>query len=390
MTRVSRDELAAQIALDEDSFTEFKNPAVSNDSLAKELCAFLNASGGRVFIGVDDDRSIVGIGSWDEERVMNVVRTRIEPPPIPTFQKIRWEDGIDVMVIAVDQGTEKPYAVSSQQSRKYYIRVGTTSREASREELIRLTQASGSVAGDLRPVLGSGPSDLDDDALERRFASLRSLHFAELNVPEREGILRSADVIHREMGVLTVAGLLCYGTAPQRHLPHAHVMCVSYPATEPVESMLDRHQGIGRVEDQVETAVAFVERNLRAGGQVVGTKREDSPRPSTESLREVMANAVGHRHYGIEGPSLVRVFSDRIEVQSPGSPPNGVDRDAMRLGVTVRRNELITQHLARLGTVDLVGRGLPALFDEAANLGVRPPDIMTTPSFTRVTLLLIP
>jgi len=101
-----------------------------------------------------------------------------------------------------------------------------------------------------------------------------------------------------------------------------------------------------------------------------------------------MANAVGHRHYGIDGPAVVRVFSDRIEVQSPGSPPNGVDRDAMRLGVTVRRNELVMQHLARLGTVDLVGRGLPALFDEASSLRVREPDIVTNPGFTRITLFL--
>jgi ATP-dependent DNA helicase RecG len=388
MTQVSRDDFAAQVAMGEDSFTEFKDPAVATDGLAKELCAFLNGSGGRVFIGVDDDGTIVGAGAWDEERVMNVVRSRIEPPPIPTFQKLRWGDETDVMVVSVEQGTEKPYAVATQQSRRYYIRVGTTSREASREELVRLTQASGSVAADLRPVLGSGPEDLDEEALNGRFASLRSLGFAELDVGARERVLRSADIVHRELGVLTVAGVLCYGKEPQRHLPHAHIMCVSYPNGVPSEMMLDRHKAAGRVEEQVDDAVRFVERNLWTGGRVEGTRRVDQPRPSVESLREVMANAVGHRHYGIDGPVLVRVFSDRIEAQSPGSPPNGVDREAMRLGVTVRRNELVMQHLARLGTVDLVGRGLPALFDEAAGLGVREPDILTSPNLTRVTLFL--
>ncbi len=390
MTYLSRDELAAQIGLGEDSFTEFKAPAVSTDGLAKELCAFLNGSGGRVFLGVDDDGTIVGVGAWDEERVMNVVRSRIEPPPIPTFQKVRWGGEADVMVVGVERGTEKPYAVTAQQSRHYYIRVGTTSREASREELVRLTQASGAVAADLRPVLGTDRDDLDEDALAIRFASLRSLGYSELDADSRERVLRSADIIHRELGVLTVAGVLCYGDAPQRNLPHAHIMCVSYPQEAPSEIMLDRQEAIGRVEQQVDAGVAFVERNLRSGGRVTGTRREDFPRPSTEALREVVANAVGHRHYGIDGPALVRVFDDRIEVQSPGSPPNGVDPEAMRLGVTVRRNELVMQHLARLGTVDLVGRGLPALFDEAAARGVREPEIRTGPSFTRVTLFLTP
>ena len=53
--------------------------------------------------------------------------------------------------------------------------------------------------------------------------------------------------------------------------------------------------------------VAFIERNLRTPSTVSGLTREDAPRPSRESLRELIANAIAHRHYGIAGPTHVRV-----------------------------------------------------------------------------------
>jgi len=73
------DELAALIAAGEDSFTEFKEPAVTTRDLARELCAFLNTAGGRVLIGVADDGSVVGRGDGDDAKVMNVARTLLVP-----------------------------------------------------------------------------------------------------------------------------------------------------------------------------------------------------------------------------------------------------------------------------------------------------------------------
>jgi ATP-dependent DNA helicase RecG len=113
-----------------------------------------------------------------------------------------------------------------------------------------------------------------------------------------------------------------------------------------------------------------------------------SPRPSREVIREVVANAVCHRHYGIAGPIQVRVFADRIEVQSPGGLPNGVSREAMHVGVSVRRNEFILQHLAGLGIVDAVGRGVVLMYEEAIELGLSEPEIVADDAWNRITLYL--
>lgn len=80
------------------------------------------------------------------------------------------------------------------------------------------------------------------------------------------------------------------------------------------------------------------------------------------------------------------MFTNRVEVISPGSLPNGMTYEAMRLGVSVRRNEFLLQHLARLGIVDALGCGIVLLYKEAAELGLPSPRIEATETWKHVTL----
>ncbi len=388
MEPLSRNDLATLIASGEDSFTEFKDPRESNDDVAKEMCCFANAHGGRILIGVDDDGRILDASDWTDERVMNIARTSIDPPLIPTYQRLRWDDDREIAIIAVDEGVEKPHAhLRGRESRRYLIRVGSTCREANQAELVRLTQASGAVAADLRPAVGSSVDDLDPGLLEARFAGLRSLDYAALPRDEQLRVLVATDILH-ESGAATVAGLLCYGRAPQSRLPFSTIAAAAYPGIAVERELLDRAEIGGRVEEQIADAASFVERNLRHPSDIEGVHRIEQTRPSPESVREVVANAVAHRHYGIAGPIQLRVFADRLDVVSPGGLPNGVTPDAMRLGLSIRRNEFIVQHLARAGLVDALGRGVLLLYEEAAELGQREPEIVPTETATRVTLFL--
>jgi ATP-dependent DNA helicase RecG len=382
-----REDLAALLAGGEDSFTELKDARASTRDVAKELCAFLNASGGRVVIGVDDDGTrLHDASNWDEERVMNVARHLIDPATIPTYQRIQWDADTIVVVVSVDRGPEKPYALSEGEGRRYYMRVGSTSREATREELIRLTQASGAVSSDLRPVLGGTVDDLDGDLLAQRFAGHRSLDFQALTLDERRRILTDAEILHRDTGGPTIGGLLCFGVQPTRRLPYATLSCVAYPGAVMSRELRDRAEIDGRVDEQVRSAVAFVQRALPRPSDVHGSVRVERSMYREESLREVIANAVAHRHYGIAGPINVRLFADRLEVASPGAPPNGVTPNSMRVGVSVRRNQFVTQHLVEQGLVDAVGRGIVLLFDDAAALGLPEPRIAVNDTWTIVTL----
>ena len=383
---LARDEFAVLVAGGEDSFTEFKDARTTNQDIAKELCAFVNANGGRTFIGVEDDGALQDASEWNEEKVMDIARTAIDPAIIPTYQRIQWDTDTAVVVIGVEMGAEKPYAVRSGEARRYYIRVGSTSREATREELIRMTQASGAVASDLRPVMGATLDDLDDEALVARFAGHRGLNFATLDPAERRRILTEAEILHRDTGGPTIAGLLCFGSEPQLRLSYATLNCVAYPGDEPSREIRDRLEAGGRVDEQIRSGVDFIERALPRPSEVKGTARMERPMYRREGLREVIANAVAHRHYGIAGPIQVRLFADRLEVTSPGAPPNGVTPASMRVGVSVRRNQFLMQHLVEHGLVDALGRGVVLLFDEANDLGLPEPSISVADAVTTTVL----
>jgi ATP-dependent DNA helicase RecG len=377
-------EVAALIAGGEDSFCEFKSAATSNRDLAKELCAFLNAGGGRVLIGVEDDKTLSGLGTWSEERVMDVARSSLDPAPVPQWQVVELS-GVRVAVVSVDQGTEKPYAVGGGEGKQYYMRVGSTSRPATREELIRLTQASGAVQADLRPVPGSTIGDLDEAALEWRFGNRRTVGWSGLDEAARARVLTSAEILHTNES-LTVGGLVCFGAAPLSRLPHAEVVCAAYGGSVVARELVDRGRAGGRVEQQVDVAADFVRRNMRVGSTVEGVHRVEEPRPSDLVIREVIANAVAHRDYSIGAPVQLRVFTDRLEVLSPGALPNGMTPEAMRLGASVRRNPFIVQYLAERGVVDALGRGILLATEESLERGLPQPGIDVGEGFVQVTV----
>src|SRR3990172_6217285 len=127
-----RAELQELIRNGESSGVEFKRDEVSNQDLAKEVVAFANFAGGTVLLGVADDGAIHGITRQNiEEWVMELCRVKIDPPIIPYFEMHQdVEPGKQVVVVRVLQGPNKPYARIHNAQRTYYIRVGTTSREA--------------------------------------------------------------------------------------------------------------------------------------------------------------------------------------------------------------------------------------------------------------------
>ena len=143
----------------------FKRDDEANYDLAEELVAFLNLDGGTVLLGVEDDGMICGTSRMNlEEWVADICRVKIDPPVIPILS---WgknvEPGKDILAVRTSRGPDKPYSRVHDNRRTYYIRVGSTSREASREELERMFQASGRVQYGLKPVPGAAL-----DALDRR------------------------------------------------------------------------------------------------------------------------------------------------------------------------------------------------------------------------------
>ena len=160
---MNRAELLDLLRGGEDSTVEFKRDDVQNHDLAKELVALLNLDGGIVLLGVEGDGSISGTTRDRlEEWGVELCRSKIEPPVLPNMSWAREvEPGRNVLAVRIAVGPDKPYARIHDNRRTYYIRAGSTSQEASREELERMYQASGRLRYGLKPVPGAGFDALD-------------------------------------------------------------------------------------------------------------------------------------------------------------------------------------------------------------------------------------
>ena len=360
----------------EDSTVEFKRDDVRNHDLAKELVAFLNLEGGVVLLGVEDDGGISGTTRDSlEEWVIELCRAKIEPPVVPLLSWARdAAPGRNVLAVRVPLGPDKPYARVHDNRRTYYIRVGGTSREASREELERMYQASGRLRYGLKPAPGAGLDALDLRRLRDYLTRVLGGDAPAEDDPSGwEALLRNLELMTESAGarVATVDGLLLFGKAPERHLPQSGVRAICYPGAEPAyatradEDLRGPLAPLGAADGSivegglVDQAWDFVRRNTMPTARLEGARRIDGWEYPESVIREALVNALVHRDYGIAGADvMLAIYADRLEIQSPGRLPNTVTVEGMKAGVRYARNQTLVNVMRDYGYVEARGMGV--------------------------------
>ena len=372
-------ELARLIDGGEDSTLEFKRDDVRNHDLAKELVAFLNLEGGTVLLGVGDDGGITGTSRERlEEWVTEVCRAKVLPPIIPLLSWTRNlgmdESPKDVLAVRVPQGPDKPYALAHNNRKTYYVRVGSTSREASREELERLFQASGRLRYGMKPTPGAGLDSFDKRRLRDYFTRIAGADApADDDVRGWETLLRNLELMTASNGsiVATIDGQLLFGSDPARFVRQSGIRAVCYAGTTPDyatrtdEDLRGALTPLGQADGRlietglVEQAWDFMRRNTQPSSRIERGRRIDGWEYPEAVFREAMVNALVHRDYSIAGTDiLLAVYADRLEIESPGRLPNTVTVAAMKSGMRYARNQTLVNVMRDYGYVDARGMGV--------------------------------
>lgn len=365
----------------EDSYTEFKEETAHPDDLATAIVAFANTDGGRLILGVAQDRQITGVTAPDQlmQRVDQICYNNIEPTLI-CFQEKVAVAGQTVLIVRVPKGPERPYRINRG---VYYIRTASGRRQASREELLRLYQATFDLFPDELPVAGTTLADLDQPYFEKTFQAFYGTTVDEAGLPLSQ-LLRNLKLMKN--GELTLAGVVLFGRRPQALLPFAKVTAVRFQGTEMGERFLDRKDIEGTLEQQISGAEAFLKVHLLVPGEIQGFRRHDEPEIPPFVLREAVVNAIAHRDYTIRGQARLFVFDDRVEIVNPGRLPNTVTLDNIRLGIHVERNPVIVTFLTKLGLMSQIGTGIPRMIRLMREHDLLPPDFQIVDDQFRVTL----
>ncbi len=396
---MNRTELAELIHNGENSGVEFKRDDVPADNLAKVAAAFLNFEGGHILLGVEDDGTVSGLSREPrkaEEWVMQVLRDHVQPAVIPFWETVAWDENKIVGVVTLPaDAPDKPYKVKRGSGAWVtQIRVGTTTRDASREEEARLYMQSGRLPYDRKPIPGATLDDLDLRRLVNYFQHVRRQRCPD--PADREGWIRllvNTELMAENHGraMPSAGGLLLFGTRPKRYLPQAGISAVAYSGTEkdynararqvlhgPLVSLFPMaasevaslYPSLPRTFSDdagvteagvIEQALDFVRRNIGVQATVDGggqrQERWDYP---LDAVREAIVNAVAHRDYTISVMDIeLSLYSDRLEIISPGRLPNTVTVEKMRAGYRASRNELIKEVLRDYRYVEATGLGVP-------------------------------
>lgn len=343
------DELRERIRRWEDPHTDFKASLGSSEELAKDLVCFANSDGGQLVLGVAEDRTVPGVDDPDAVllAVDDVAFQRCRPP-LTVVPEVVTLEGRSVVVLSVPKGDQRPYAT---QRGLYYIRSGVRCRTASREELLRLFQATTALFYDEQSLPRLDLADLDLDAVTR--------HLAEAgleDVDDQTRVLRNWRLYDGQHP--TVAGVVLFGRRPQDVLESSKVVAGALRGDDIGDDFVDRKDLRGGLFEIVQQAAVFLALHLRTGHEITGFERERRPEVPAAALREAVVNALVHRDYSIPGPVRLFVLADRVEVRSPGRPPNTVDADAMRAGIHVTRNPHIYSRVTEAELATRAGTGI--------------------------------
>lgn len=333
-----------------------------------ELVAFANAKGGTVYMGVEDDGTVTGCNSYDEQKIMESIYDRTRPALFTEIEVIHYE-GKDVLAIKVERdGTT--YATSDGRCLK---RLGKNSKPYYPDEMsnkyasIQSPDFSGQILAD---------SVIEDINMLEIYNLKEKLKVRDpkSSLPELDDMsfLRDLGLIKEDEGVdrLTIAGLLFVGkeTAINRLLPQAEVIYLHYSAAnmEEYDSRLDLKQPIISVIDRLTEKIQNTNKIVNVQ---VGLFRLEVEDFSEKVFQEALLNALSHRDYLNMGAVYVKHYPDRIVIENPGAFPEGVNEKNIITHPSTPRNKLIAETLQRLKYVQRTGQGVDIIFREMISSG---------------------
>ncbi len=326
----------------EDSYTQFKLNVFESKSLAEEMVAFSNAEGGNIVIGVSDAGEITGLCSEDVRRlnqlIANVANENVRPPVYPLVELLN-VDGKTVVIVRIRKGLSKPYCTSGG---IYLTKSGSDKRKMSPDELRRLFAQSSNTFADETVIPGSGIRDLNSEYfyhfLEKKDkATYIDLMSSRLDLPT---LLGNLDLMRNDR--LTLAGNLLFGINPQRFCKSFCIQCVHFAGHDvDVNTFIARENVTGSLHEMYKQCLNFLKSNLIRFQDSSNFNTPGKLEIPEETLIEVLINALIHRDYYIQSTIKAFVFTDRVEIISPGRLPNSLTVAKIKHGISIHRNPIL-------------------------------------------------
>ena len=341
----------------EGQFIEFKENL--DGRFAKEIVAFSNASGGRIFFGITDKREIKGINITNElkSRIIDIAKN-CDPSITLILKELK-----NILIVEVAEGKNKPYQCSD----GFFMRVGPNSQKLTRDQILEFSIKQGKIRFDEQICVGFDFKDFDDMKFEY-YLKLAGI----TNNISREEILKNLKVLTD--GGMSNAGVLFFAKEPYKYISSSKVRCVHFNDNKRVEILDKKEIDLG-VIGNIEFAINYLKERVPVRYEIKTARRKEFAEYPLDAYREAIINAIIHRDYFEVGEVAVEKLKNQIMVNNPGgllpSFPKG------QFGIlSYPRNRLLADLLSRTDFMEKAGTGIKRIRDACSlnknNVEIKP------------------
>jgi ATP-dependent DNA helicase RecG len=357
-------------------------------AIAETMVAFANTEGGTMVIGVDQDGEPVS-RQIDTEALEKALKDA-DDNCNPTVVVGNWEP------VELD-GDKTAYAIPVPRSIELHamtdgrvlIRSGVKNRPLGGQEILKLASAKSTGDFESEVVPGATKDDFSRKMIDEYLAKRAERSKRPYN-GKIDDLLKEIGAVDAE-GRATVGGILLFSDYPQHWLPQSGIVFAKFVGKTPrgengLAGYSRREELTGPLSKLVEATWNLIWSEMAVGAVVKGLEREETFEYPQFAVREAIVNAVCHRDYRLKGRRIeVRMYSDRLEVISPGGLPGFITVDNI-VDEHFSRNPRIVNGLFQWGYIEELGLGIDRMMEVMQQAGHKPPSFDARPYSFAVTL----
>ena len=354
-----------------------------SEKYMKTVVAFANGNGGKIVFGIDDKTlEIVGMDEDNIFKTMDAITNAISDscePRIRPDVTLQTVNDKTVIVVEILPGAMRPYYIKSEgMTEGTYMRVSGTTRPVEGYMLKELILEGQNRYFDSEPCRELQITDEDiqnlcktmkETAIKNTWQDSEKTKIKDIT----KNTLLSWGILTEVQGEIFPTNAYALLTGQLRMQPI--IQCGLFKGKDRAY-FADRKEFDGPIQNQVDAAYQYVLEKINMGMQIQGIYRQDVYELPTDSVRELIANAVAHRSYLEPGNIQVAIFDDRLEVTSPGMLLNNVSIKKMMEGYSKPRNPAIANAFAYMKIIEKWGTGIPRIFRECREYGLPDPELI--------------
>lgn len=369
-------EINQLLAKGENHFQDFKGREISPAKAQKTFIAFANADGGELYIGIADSKEKgERLQGFPNVEAANNIITHLLEETKPAVENVNiefielGEKGF-ILHLQIPKSPKVHYTSSD----TCYIRINASSRRITGERVTQLAYSKGAMAYELQAIERADITDiLESETLHLYMTRIRSSQEPERFL-KKQGLLSAAN----NEDYPNVGCVVLFDADPQATLPTRCAFKIYRLLT--TESEYKREQLAempatveGPLEDAIKGSLRKI-KELLSGASYRQQGRIVKLEYPVEAIKEVLVNAAIHRDYSLNDDIHVKIFDNRIEIQSPGKLPGYMTLENL-YSDRFSRNPNIVRLLHKLPDPlnHDIGEGLDTARNELKKAGLIPP-----------------